>query len=174
MTDYISREEKEGITQELLLELFTYEDGKLFWNTTKAGVRKGDRAGGDLYDKTTEYRGIVINSVSFKEHRLIFLFHKGYLPEFIDHKDTIRYNNKIDNLREATRSENAMNRKVGKNNKLGIKGLSFYENRDKPWLARIQHGGEFVLGEYFYTMKEAIKALKETREKFHINFANDG
>lgn len=96
------------LTQDLLKELFSYRDGDLYWKKSRSGIKIGCSAG-TIDDRG--YRVIKINGKSYKGHRLMFLYHHGYLPEFLDHVDGDPLNNDIDNLREATKQENGRNRK---------------------------------------------------------------
>ena len=66
------------ITQKLVRELFIYRDGNLYWAIDKGpNARIGDLAG---YLRKDEYRGIKINYKNYRAHRLIFLYHNGYIP----------------------------------------------------------------------------------------------
>ena len=121
-------------TQKLLHQLFEYKGGKLYWKVDAAyNVKIGDVAG------TTDskgYKTTKINGKIYKVHRLIFLMHYGYLPKFVDHKDKNPSNNKIENLRDATHSENQLNSKIPKNNTSGIKGVS-WNSLVKKWAVRL-------------------------------------
>jgi hypothetical protein len=127
------------LTQEYVRSLFDYIDGELYWKVAKnSQAKKGDRAGGVRPDG---YRSIQINSKLYKAHRVIFLWHHGYLPEFLDHIDRNPSNNSIDNLREATRQENGMNQKKhksmnGKPTTSDFKGVSWHKQHEK-WMAYI-------------------------------------
>lgn len=84
----------------------------------------------------------------------------------IDHRDRNIFNNKRDNLREATRSQNNMNKKAQVNNKLGIKGVCFNKSKGK-YEAYIKMNYEKIHLGSFNTKEEA----KETRvraEKHHF------
>jgi len=64
-------------------------------------------------------------------HRLVYICNnptEDLIGYEIDHIDRDRTNNKIQNLRKATKSENQSNKKVHKNNKLGIKYISKDKN----------------------------------------------
>ena len=129
----------EGITQDLVRELFDYRDGALYWKVIKSHrIKIGDLAGWDRKDR---YQEISINCKIHEAHRLIFLYHHGYLPEFIDHIDRNILNNTISNLREATRAQNRMNTEKCKSKKgppmsSQFKGVSWDKSREK-WMSYI-------------------------------------
>lgn len=157
------------ITQKLLNELFVYENGKLFWkqlvkNNTRSKI--GDEAG---YISSTGYLRLSINRKMYKVHRLIYLMKHGVMPEFIDHIDGNRLNNNIENLREATKSQNQHNKNLQSNNTSGIKGVSLHKASGK-WRAVIN---EKHLG-LFDSKNEAIVKIQHERKKLHGNFANNG
>ena len=158
------------ITQKLLHELFEYKDGDLYWKK-----KIGSRAiiGYKLGTLDKEYIRARIQRKNYRIHRLIFLYHYGYLPEFIDHFDGNKLNNKIENLREATRSENGWNKSIQINNKSGIKNVNWHK-RDKKWMVQISVNGEKKHFGAYYDI-EVAKFIAETmRNKYHGNFANHG
>ena len=70
------------------------------------------------------YVKVGCNGVQMLGHRLAwFLYYMEQPPEFIDHIDLDKANNRITNLRAATNSQNQMNIKVHKRSKTGIKGI---------------------------------------------------
>ena len=73
-------------------------------------------------------------------HRLFFYWHHGYLPELVDHKDTNRQNNKIENLRQLTKSGNVRNSNKCQNKKRKpsskYKGVS--KTPSNKWCAKIR------------------------------------
>lgn len=126
------------LTQDLLKELFDYHDGKLYWAISRGSAKIGDCAG--TIDNM-DYRSIMINYKVYKVHRLIFLYYHGFLPEFLDHIDGDPKNNNINNLREATKSQNSMNRIKKKFHK-GKLTTSIYKGvylnkSTKKWYAQI-------------------------------------
>ena len=161
------------ITQELVKELFEYRDGDLYWkkiNPYAHNIKIGAEAG---CLKNRGYLCTKINGKSYLNHRLIFLYHHGCLPKFIDHINNIKTDNRIENLREATVSQNALNKKQQSNNTSGIKGVSWNIQAQK-WRVRLQiNGKEKSFGAYYDF--DAAKFIAETmRHKFHGEFANHG
>lgn len=72
------------------------------WNSQWAGVVAGtNRADG--------YQFICVRNRRYRGHHLAFLYVYGRLPREIDHIDHDPANNRISNLREATRSQNMAN-----------------------------------------------------------------
>lgn len=153
---------EEDLTKEKLHELFEYRNGDLYWRQSKAGTIDG-----------SGYFQTGIRGKYFKNHRLIFLMHHGYLPALIDHIDGNRLNNKIENLRAATRSQNSFNSAMSKSNRTGVKGVSWREQM-KKYRARIYANKKtYELG-HFEKLEDAEKAVMEARKKYHGEFANKG
>jgi len=88
-------------------------------------------------------------------------------PEFeIDHINGIRDDNKIDNLREATRAQNMKNLVTPVTNKTGFKGVSWHKAAQK-WQAHIRADGiNYYLG-IFDNPEDAHKAYVEASQKMH-------
>ena len=146
-----------------LLEMFEYRDGDLYRKPSKSGTLDG---GG--------YIQTGIKGKYYKNHRLIFMMHHGYCPDYVDHIDGNKLNNKIENLRAATHSENLYNRKFQSNNTSGVKGVSYENQYKKKWKAKISVDGKEISIGRFETLEEAKNAMKEMREKLHGLFSNHG
>ena len=153
------------ITQELLNEMFEYRDGDLIRKTGGSGRGNyiGNIAG---YISIRGYIKIKIDGKCYLGHRLVFLMHHGYIPLQIDHIDNNPSNNKIDNLREVTNSQNSFNQKKSKfyNGKLTsskYKGVS-WNKAAKKWQAMIKINGKSVGIGYFIYEQEAAQAYNET------------
>jgi hypothetical protein len=149
-------------SKELLLEMFDYKDGELYRKPEKAGTIDG---GG--------YVQTGIKGVYYKNHRLIFMMHHGYVPEFIDHIDGNKLNNRIENLRPATKSENEYNKKLKRKTFSGIKGITWRRD-SKKWRAKITvDGKEITIGNYV-DIEDAKQAIQKARADLHKQFANNG
>jgi hypothetical protein len=158
-----------SITQEYLRSLFDYEDGNLYWKVKRNGVKPDKKAGNHCGNG---YFGIMIDDKGYKLHRMIFLFHHGYLPKYLDHKDGNRGNNRIENLRECTHQENIQNRAAPKNNTTGIKNVVWVELR-KRWLVKVKHANG-IYYKHLKCLELADLVATEARDKFHGKFANHG
>jgi hypothetical protein len=155
-------------TQKLLKETFDYHpDGYLTWLKPKTSwIKIGSRAGGDRGDG---YHYVGYGGKNHLLHRLIFLYHYGYLPELIDHIDQDRTNNRIENLKDASRRENIYNTsKLWKHNTSGIRGVSWDSSQQK-WSVRFRHDGKYLFFGYFEDINEA-KQKREEVERRHLHY----
>ena len=126
-----------ALTYDIVREIFTYnpETGILRWKAHRGRVSCGSIAG-SLDEKG--YMRVMIDGHHYRSHRIIWLYMTGELPVFdIDHKDTDRSNNKWNNLRPATKSQNASNYM----RKSGTRGISFHKATQK-WTASIKHSAK--------------------------------
>lgn len=113
------------ITQEYLKDLLHYDPatGVFKWivprGRGRVKIKPGDVAGSS---DGRGYAVIGIDGKLYRAHRLAFLYMTGSFPKHeVDHKDCDRSNNKWENLREATRSQNLANR--GAQTSLCLKGV---------------------------------------------------
>lgn len=155
-------------SQEVLLEKFDYLDGSLIWKKSQRGLLAGTKAG------VIMKRGYVIvgvNSKRFYAHRLIWIWHFGEIKtEMVDHINGIRHDNRIKNLREATRSQNFQNKRISSLNKSGIKGISFSKDKNL-WEAKVQLNKKVVFCKCFESKEEAAIAYEIESKKHFGEFA---
>jgi hypothetical protein len=126
------------MTYEEVRALFDYDAarGCLTWKSRRHKAKAGDRAGS--LHKPTGYVHVHTLGRVHKVHRLIYLWHHGSLPEFIDHIDHDRSNNRIENLRPATRKENQANRVKRKRPTASIWKGVYWSHTSKKWAAQIR------------------------------------
>lgn len=155
------------ITQELLQRLFEYKEGNLIRKVkTGTTTQVGDIAGTIL---NTGYRSICVKGKQQLAHRLIFLYHHGYLPKYIDHINNDRLDNRIENLRECTNQQNGFNSNRGRG-KSRYKGVAWSKGSRK-WRAYINnHYKQLHLG-LFTCEHEAAKAYNKKARELYGEFA---
>lgn len=161
-----------SLLQACVRELFDYrEDGALI---RRYATGRNSKAGEVVGGVTDGYLLTRVWGVKRCVHRLVFLWHHGWLPKEVDHKDGNPLNNRVDNLRPATRSQNLCNTRLSRRNTSGIKGVS-WAPRQKKWHAqcRIKPLGLVHLG-YHSDIKDAEAAVRKFREEHHGEFANHG
>ena len=168
-----SKDNTKGIimlTQELALQAFDYIDGNLYHKTDRKNqVNKGDLAG---CINSTGYRLVRFDGGRYLAHRVVFLIHKGFLPDYVDHIDNNVNNNKIENLRECTFSQNKCNTPRYKNNTSGEKGVSWNKEQGK-WVAKVQYLNKRIYVGRYVDFEDAINAVRDKRKELHGNFTNN-
>jgi hypothetical protein len=159
--------EKKAIDQDYVLSAFDYQDGQLIRKIGRIN-EIGSIAG--CVHKGTGYVHIKIKAKAFKAHRLIFLYHYGYFPEFVDHIDGNKQNNRIENLREASKQENSQNQKVRWTNSSGVKGVSWHKVNKKWKVALCKNYRSYYFGTY--EDKELAELVSmEATDLLHENFS---
>jgi hypothetical protein len=159
---------KKILSQQELHEIIEYKNGELYWKIKPSKNRQvGEKAGSV---KKNGYCMVQINKKLDYAHRFIFLMFYGYLPKYIDHIDGNPSNNRIENLREATQSQNLCNRSKQINNKSGFKGICWNEKRNQ-WTATCQFNGK-TIRKYCKNIDEAIEIMRKLREELHGQFAH--
>lgn len=154
------------LTKDLVDSLLTYKDGKLYWKVNRGNVKAESLAGCHAFKG---YWVVRIGGKNHYYHRVIYLMHNGESPSMIDHIDGDPSNNRIDNLRAADVTSNAWNQKTQKNNKSGVKGVS-WNKRAQKWVAycmanKVQHHlGSFV------DLNDARSAVEAFRLSAHHEF----
>lgn len=112
--------------------LYDPESGKFFWRSRKGRCRAGQEAG---QERRNGYKSIRVDGVLYLAHRLAWLYQTGNWPtEQIDHINLQKGDNRWENLREATRSQNLANSRPRA--KSGIKGVIWLK-REKKWQAHL-------------------------------------
>jgi hypothetical protein len=147
MADAVTRL-RDGLSYDPATGVFTW--------LVDAGPRKaGDRAGAVM---PNGYRRIAYQGVRYEEHRLAWLFTHGRWPEaLIDHINRDPGDNRLCNLREATRSQNAANKKAHSTGRSGLKGASFHKPTGR-WQAQIMRDGKKRFLGLFDTAEDAHAA----------------
>jgi len=163
------------MTQEKLKNLFDYDPRGflLFKIRPQQSKNKKSRKAGTISQSRPGYRrtSVRIEKRLFMVHRLIFLFHYGFLPEHVDHINGNSLDNRIENLRPATNSENQRNKFALKRNSSGLKGIHFCKTTSK-WRAQISIDRKRISLGRFETKAQAHLAYKKAAKLYHGAFAN--
>jgi hypothetical protein len=156
------------LTQRVLHEMLDYDkdSGIFIWKVRSAQrIRIGDIAGSVV---AKGYIGIKLLGKRYLAHRLAWLYVNGEFPDgFVDHANTVRTDNRINNLRLCTRQENKRNGKLYKNNTSGFRGVEFKNN---GWEGSLRVGDQIVYVGRFKTAVEASTAVEKQAEKIHSLF----
>jgi hypothetical protein len=159
------------ITKEKLHELFSYrQDGNL---VRIKSVRGKDNIVGKVIGHldATGYMHTKVNGRFFRLHRLIYLYHHGYLPEQVDHINRNCLDNRIENLRPANTQQNSSNRKIFTSNTSGCKGV-YWHKINKKWFVYVDVDKKRKNIGYFDDLELADLVAIEARDKYHGAYAN--
>lgn len=86
----------------------------------------------------------------------------------IDHINRDKLDNRKENFRYATKSENRINSKTRTNNTSGIQGVRYEEGK---WRVRISVNGKYIHIGMFNDFEEAVKARLMAEKKYYGEFA---
>lgn len=151
-------------TKEYLHQVFEYKNGGLYWKINKQAISVGSKAG--TIDYSRPYVRITLHGKRYQEHHLVFLMFNGVLPKQIDHINGIKNDNRIENLRLCTNSQNQYNTKP-KNLR---KNVSFYKRIGK-WQVQLKINQKTLHFGYFEDVELADLVAHEARDLYHGKFA---
>jgi hypothetical protein len=158
------------LTQERVKQLFTYDraTGNLYWKPRR-GVAAGREAG--CVSMRDGYRRVGIDFTDHLVHRIVWLCETGeFPPEVLDHINMDKLDNRIENLRLATKSQNGFNRLRSKRNNSGYKGVCYDKSRG-DYLAKICVNYKQINIGRFANPEDAHAAYTAAAEKLHGKFA---
>lgn len=157
------------MNQTYLQSVLDYNEhtGVFTWKAPRRGVMVGARAGTIGKD---EYRIIHLDGKNYPAARLAFLYMKGYFPpNDVDHKNRRRWDDRWNNLREATRSQNMMNGTLRIDNKSGHRGVNWHKGAAK-WRAFIRVNNITLHLGLYKNIDDAIAARIAAEAKHHGEF----
>lgn len=157
-----------------IMEFLTYSPstGEFRWKKRPGPRAKVGGIAGGL--NGAGYREIELRGKTYQAHRLAWLFIHGMWPVGeIDHENTIRDDNRIENIRDATRSQNQHNRRKNRKGSSRYKGVHFHKATGK-WGAKIQVNGENRHLGLFDREEDAAQVRILTAAELHGEFARSG
>lgn len=152
------------MSKELIEELratFEYhEDGYLI-------RKKNGKPTGQHANTTQGYARVKVGGRMLRAHRVIYAIIHGEMPAGqIDHINGNRVDNRIENLRDVSHSENQHNHKTPENNTSGFTGVGWHAPLQK-WVSRIKVNNRTLHLGYFENLEDAVKARKMAKIKYH-------
>jgi hypothetical protein len=155
-----------NITAERVRYLFRYDKmtGKL--------IRVIYQKENHIYDAISKStRTVFIDGERHSIARVIWLYHYGKWPPVdseIDHRNLNHQDNRIDNLRIATPTQNGYNRAMPANE--NGRGVTSSGKIAKPWRAQMRINGRKTNLGHFKTREEAAVAYEEAAIKHQGEF----
>jgi hypothetical protein len=165
------------LTAELANAILRYDPqtGELIWKVRRPYGKKA--AGGSALVKSFSgskmYYKVWVNGKLYFAHRVIWLMISGAWPEAeIDHIDGDGLNNRRDNLRSVSRTENSRNLRRSSRNTSGAMGV-YWDKRNQKWHAcLVVNGVNLSFGRF--TDKDTAIAARKSAEVIHGFHANHG
>ena len=166
------------LTPARLRQLLTYdqETGRLFWKR-REGVRKewNTRYAGKEALATLTPKGYLAGEIfnkGYLAHRVIWTMMTGAWPaEEIDHISGDRADNRMTNLREATRAQNSQNIKSARGSSSRFLGVS-WDKASEKWRAHIRIDGKTKNLGRFDDEMEAARAYDNAARAAFGEYAN--
>ena len=109
--------------------------------------------------------------ITYKFHREIMGLSKEDKSVFVDHINHNKLDNRKENLRLCSNSENCKNRNIAKNNKSGVTGVTWSKQMNK-WKANIGVDNKLIHLGFFSDKEKAIEARKEAELLYYKEFRN--
>lgn len=163
-----------SITQEVLKEVLSYDplSGVFIWvSPPKYHPRlKGEIAGSKIKDSNSDsfYWRIKIDRFPYRRSSLALLYMEGQMPELVDHRDGNTLNDRYENLRAATVTQNNWNHKPHKKDSLLPAGVRKINSGN--YQARIQHQGKLLSLGTFDNPSEASEVYEAFRKNNYGEF----
>ena len=151
-------------TQEFVRKRFTYHaDGTLSYNKNGKKVIANPT-------KTSKHLSVNINRKPVRFHRIVFLWNHGYLPEYLDHINGNPSDNRIENLRPASKHQNNLNKGKSPFNKSGCKNVS-WNKVSKKWVVVMSVHRKYTYIGSFKDLEFADLVATEARNLYHGAYA---
>lgn len=162
---------------DFLKECFVYDGatGRLFWkrrprhhfSSDNAWLASNSQFAGTIAGSPNKKRrwSTKINGKLYQNHRIVWAILTGAWPDDqIDHMNGDPEDNRIENLRVVSNTDNQKNRWISSRNTSGVNGV-YWRERDQVWSAAIREGGKQKHLGHFRTRDEATAARRAAEER---------
>jgi hypothetical protein len=160
--------------------IYANENGNIFSSIVKIGFFNDTTISKDKFNLLTPqhrpdgYIDVVIDATRKRQHRIVWECFHGVLTKstniMIDHINGDKSDNRLCNLRVASRSQNNANSKLSKRNKSGYKGV-LWSKEKKKWRAEIRKDKKSKHLGYFDNILDAVKAYNKTAIEYFGEYA---
>jgi hypothetical protein len=138
--------------------------GRVFWKEKISKKTVVGKEAGSIME--LGYRIVQIRGEKYLTHRVIYAMVHGSCPGEIDHINGNPSDNRPDNLRVVSRSQQNMNRSLQANNTSGFKGVYWFGLKNY-WAARIKVDGKYKCLGYFRAIEDAADAYAAAAEQYY-------
>ena len=137
------------------------ENGLLYWKTPQRSRNINSPLGSK---SKLPYLQFGMDRRIYLVHRVVFAMHHDWWPSEVDHINGNTRDNRIENLRAASRASNTVNRKkLISTNTSGHTGV-YYVKKAKQWMARVKVNGKEICRRA-PSFSEAVAIRKELVSK---------
>lgn len=161
------------VTADLVRSLLDYDPrtGVFVWRENRGSNQTKGKAAGGLHGP---YLMIPVAKRLYLAHRLAWLYvHDSWPENEIDHINGVKTDNRIENLRDATRLTNAHNIAKARSDAVsGVRGVR-WSSRYNSWHALLQHEGRRMHLGSFKSMEEAMAAYEAKKRSLGLPFRSD-
>lgn len=161
----------QNLTQNYIKTLLAYDPltGVFTWKVIRRGTARAGSVAGTLDGHG--YLRITLNRKKYLAHRLAWLFVYGAWPEGeIDHRDKIKLNNRIENLRDVTHLVNMQNQTAAFSTNQSTGLIGAYRLSETKFRSLISVNGKRVHLGFFSTAMLAHCAYIEAKRRMHPEF----
>lgn len=150
------------------------DTGRLLWRENPLALKSWNTrwSGKEAFTASFQgYRTGRLDGRQYLAHRVVWVIHHGVWPEGqVDHINGDRSDNRIENLRVVTNTENARNSSLSKNNTSGVTGV-WRDTRRNRWCAEIKVDRRKMYLGSFASLEEAAAVRKQAEKDygFHAN-----
>ncbi len=169
----VNLEKQAVVTHEMVRDQFDYDPiaGLLIRKSNGVNGKYAGKPAGNIH--SCGYRYVKIFGRLFRYSRVVWMWNYGSWPvNEVDHTDGAILNDRIENLRDATRAENTRNRIANRNSACSFKGVQL---RRYPigtrYIATIGVAGKVKYLGFFNTAEEAAKMYDAAAMCFYKEFA---
>lgn len=159
---------KNTLSKDRINSLFKYSEGVLYWKEGVSNITSGTAAGSP---NGKGHLAVQVSGKLYRVHNLIWIMHNDEIPEgcVIDHIDNNCKNNRIENLRVATLSQNNFNSNKRRASTSKYKGVH-WNKQSNSWRASIRANGKALYIGNFKTEEEAHEAWCAVAKNLHGEF----
>ena len=158
------------LTADLLHGLFRYDNatGNLIWRFTKSATAPAGSIAGSVNSKG--HVNVQVNKKMYAAHQLVYAMHHNHIPAEIDHINGVKTDNRIENLRSCTSSQNKGNIGLLSSNITGYRGVSL-NRRTGFYHAQIKINGKQTYLGRFDTPESAARVYNIAAKEHFGEFA---
>ena len=155
---------------EELRRRFYIKNGDLYRRAATGGRPADEVAGWVTVCGVRPYRKVSFKNRALYVHHVVYLLVHGELPEVVDHINGDSLDNRVENLRGGSQSQNMANARIGRANTSGFKGVTWHA-RAKKWAAQITVNGKCIYLGCYSSKDEAANAYAVGSKKHFGEFA---